>query len=185
MISDFSEAATFIFQKLPQCGTFLEIAKVLTKILPQFGMSVFLSWGRKNFAKNFAPVWMLEPFLGTFEVLSLLWFPEKYWECCFSKVVLRQPNLLSLLLSNNASKLGFDNLCLCRVDVSSENALISSIKLLTMLLNKNCPSSTNRKDVGSWIYFLGLAFEGLYSGLLACGLEREFRLFGLWTWHQY
>ena len=38
---DFSEAATFIPQKLPQFGLFqlgFEFAKILTKILPQFGM---------------------------------------------------------------------------------------------------------------------------------------------------
>ena len=37
---DFSEAATFIPQKLPRSGLFhlgFEVAKILTKILPQFG----------------------------------------------------------------------------------------------------------------------------------------------------
>jgi hypothetical protein len=52
-------------------------------------------------------------------------------------------------LFSKASKLGFDGLCLCKVDVLSENALISSMKLLTMLLNKNCPSLVNCDDVGS------------------------------------
>jgi hypothetical protein len=40
VMGDFSEAATFIPQKLPQSGLFhlgFEIAKILTKILPQFG----------------------------------------------------------------------------------------------------------------------------------------------------
>ena len=63
---------------------------------------------------------------------------------------------------SKASKLGFDGLCLCKVDALSENALISSMKLLTMLLNKNCPSLANCDDVGSGIYLLRLAFEGLY-----------------------
>ena len=54
MISDFSEAATFIFQKLPQFGTFLEIAKILTKTLPQFGVSVFVMRSQK-FCQKFCP----------------------------------------------------------------------------------------------------------------------------------
>jgi hypothetical protein len=45
-----------------------------------------------------------------------------------------------------------------------------------MPLNKNCPSLANCTNVGSKIFFLRLAFEGLYLwnkeslGLLACGL---------------
>ena len=45
-----------------------------------------------------------------------------------------------------------------------------------------CGLGTN---IGSKIYFLRLAFEGLYLGLLTCRFEGNFRLFGLWTWHQY
>jgi hypothetical protein len=86
MISDFSEAATFILQKLPQFGTFLEIAKILTKILPQFGMSV-LSQGCKNFAKNFAPVWMLDLPLRCLGVLfSQCQFNNQIYPFAFSLV---------------------------------------------------------------------------------------------------
>jgi len=37
-----------------------------------------------------------------------------------------------------------------------------------------CGLGTN---IGSRVYFLRLAFEGLYLGPLACGLEGNFRLF--------
>ena len=86
----------------------------------------------------------------------------------------------SILLFSKASELGFDNLCLCRANVLSENALISSIRLLTMLLNKNCPSLANCDDVGSEICFLRLAFEGLYLW----NKESLGLFFGLWIWRK-
>ena len=44
-----------------------------------------------------------------------------------------------LLLFSKASKLGFDSLCLCRVDVLSKKASISNIKLLTMSFKQKLP----------------------------------------------
>jgi hypothetical protein len=133
-----------------------------------------LLWGCKNFDKNFAPVWKVGTFFGNIRSSFPIVISRKVLRVLLFQSHFKTTKSTLLLLFSKASKLGFDNLCLCGINVLSENVLISSIKSLTMPLNNNCPSSTNCKDIGSCIYFLRQAFEGLHL----------WRSFGWLTWHR-
>ena len=178
--------AKILTKILPQFGMFhsgFEIAKILTKILPQFGVSLFVTRLQK-FCQKFCPgLKYLILVLRISEAPALLWMPEKMLRVVVFPMSFWNNQIYSFLLFNKASNLTLIICAYAELIVSSENELISSIKILTMPLNKNCPSLAICDDVGSWVYFLRLAFEGLYLrneeylSLSACGFEGKFRLF--------
>jgi hypothetical protein len=104
---------------LPQFGTFLEIAKILTKFLPQFGVSDSDLGNLRGSC----------PTVNAIKILRVLFFQSRF----------KTTKSTLLLLFSKVSKLGFDNLGLCRVDVLSEKASISNIKLLTMSFKQKLP----------------------------------------------
>ena len=136
-------------QNLPQFGIFLEIAKILTKIFALVWDVCFCHEVAKILPKILPQFRISDsdlenlrgscPTVNARKILRVLFFQ------CHFKIT----KFTLLLLFSKASKLGFDSLCLCRINVLSENVLISNIKLLTMPLNKNCPSLANCEDVGS------------------------------------
>ena len=95
-----------------------EVAKILSKILPRFGCGTFPGNNQSSF-----------PIVISRKVLRMLFFQSRFKTTKFTL----------LLLFSKVSKLGFDSLCLCRVNVLSENVLISSMKFLSMLFKQKLP----------------------------------------------
>ena len=117
----------------------LRFCKIFDKNLPQFGIFAFVMRLQK-FCQKFCPslkylILIFEnlrgscPTVNARKMLRVLFFQSRF----------KTTKSTLLLLFSKASKLGFDSLCLCRVNVLSENVLISSMKLLTMLFKQKLP----------------------------------------------
>jgi hypothetical protein len=109
-----------------------EVAKILPKFLPQFKIS---DPDLKNLRGSC-------PTVNARKMLRVL-----FSQCCF-----KTTKFTLLLLFSKASKLGFDSLCLCRINVLSENVLISNIKSLTMPIKQKLPQFSKLRQC--WVLSL-------------------------------
>ena len=126
-------------QNLRQFGMFLEIAKILTKIFAPVWDVCFCHKVAKILPKILPQFKISDPDLENLRGSCPTVNARKMLRVLFFQSRFKTTKSTLLLLFSKASKLGFDSLCLCRINVLSENVLISSMKLLTMLFKQKLP----------------------------------------------
>ena len=127
------------YRNLPQFGMFLEIAKILTKIFAPVWDVCFYHEVAKILPKILPQFKISDPDLENLRGSRPTVNARRILRVLFSQCCFKITKFTLLFLFSKASKLGFDSLCLYRINVLPENVLISNIKSLTMPIKQKLP----------------------------------------------